>query len=135
MSVSLNFIKTFAVCHPWVVCFLDWRLTKQRKENISNYAKTVSLWITERVHTNSLSINCKIQVKIDKLPEWKQFLQPLLNFLKLSVRIKVPRYLLENILKREVSEKRQTCKSSVLKHGTDPEKGSNVLSSYLTKIY
>ena len=58
-----------------------------------------------------------------------------MNFLKLSAWIKVPRYLLENILKREVSEERQTCKSSVLKHGADPEKESNVLSSYLTKTY
>ena len=41
----------------------------------------------------------------------------------------------ENTLKREVSEEPQTCKSSVLKHGADPEKESNVLSSYLTKIY
>ena len=32
-----------------------------------------------------------------------------------------------------MSDERQTCKSSVLKHGADPEKESNVLSSYLNK--
>ena len=41
--------------------------------------------------TNILSINCKIQVEIDKLPGSKQFLELLLYFLKLPVRIKVPK--------------------------------------------
>ena len=37
-----------------------------------------------------LSINSKIQVESDKLLGWKQFLQLLLNFLKLSMSIKSP---------------------------------------------
>lgn len=54
----------------------------------------------------------------------------------LSMWIKVPRYLLQNILKREVSEEPvRHAKSSGLKHGADPEKKTNVLSSYLTKVY
>ena len=39
----------------------------RERQFYQDHAKTLSLWIAERVHSNSLSINCKIQVEIDKL--------------------------------------------------------------------
>ena len=45
--------------------------------------------------TNILSISCKIQVEIDKLPGWKQFLELLPYFLKLPVRIKFPKSVID----------------------------------------
>ena len=34
-SVNEAWPKHWAICLPWVLCFLDWRLTTQRKANLS----------------------------------------------------------------------------------------------------
>lgn len=68
VSDSLNFIKTFS-CLPEFYASSTGGLQNRERKIYQNHAKTVSLWIAERVHTNSLSINCKIQLEIEKLPE------------------------------------------------------------------
>ena len=73
VSDSLNFIKTFS-CLPSLSFILSrleaYKTDLEKGYGIyQNHTKTVSLWIAERVHRHSLSINCKIQVEIDKLPE------------------------------------------------------------------